>query len=204
MNLSEAIKIGSAIRPPSYQERFCNVEGRGLTSDVWGAACEAVHPRVAKLNWNLNDKQALNSALRYLNEIQHKYFEAYFRMPATCPFASRSMFRGAGRIINRKGDLKVDDGGKTVRLAGITDECRKVQTLAGFVDHAFYKHHNTREEISEMVALYEEARDQRVLVTSVEHYLNTQTLERMARRGFAAAQQRNHARRNGRRIFAGN
>lgn len=203
MKLSEAIKIGSLIRPESHQERFCNVEGRGLCSDVWGAACEAVHPQVAKLNWNLNDKQALNSALRYLNEIQHKYFETYFQMPATCPLASRSLVRGAGRIVNRKGEYVVE-GSKAERIAGVTSECAKVTTLAGFVDHAFYKHGNSREEIAAMVELCEQAQNRRVAVVGLEHYINNRFAKKIARQNTLAARQREQVRRNGRRVFATN
>lgn len=203
MKLSKAIKIGSALRPESHQERFCHVENRGLCSDVWGAACEAVDHQVAKLNWNLSDKQQLNSALRYLNEVQHRYFEDAFHAPATCPMAHRSMFRGAGRIVNSKGEYKVDDGGKTVQLAGVTNECAKVRTLAGYVDHAFYKHGNSREEIAEIVAEYEESRDRRVLLAT-EHYQNDQVRHRIALRNIAAARQRERERMNTRRVFAVN
>lgn len=201
MKLSEAIRTGSAIRPESHQERFCHVEGRGLTSDVWGAACEAVHPQVARLNWSLNDKQALNSALRYLNEIQHRYFEEYFQMPARCPMAHRSMFRGAGRVINAKGEYTVDDGGKVLHLAGVTDECAKVKTLAGYVDHAFYKHGNSREEIAEIVQEYEESRDRRVLL-AVEHHQSDQIRQRIAIRDINAARARERERSDRRRVFA--
>ena len=203
MNLSEAILTGSALRPESHQERFCNVEGRGLCSDVWGAACEAVHPRVAKLNWNLNDRQALNSALRYLNEIQHKYFESYFQMPARCPMAHRSMLRGHGRIVNNKGEYVVEDGSKVQAIAGVTDECAKVKSLAGFVDHAFYKHGNSREEIAELVREYEETRDRRVLLAT-EHYQNDQLRRRIAKRNMLAARQREQERSKTRRTFAVN
>lgn len=201
MKLSEAILIGCAIRPESHQERFCHVENRGLCSDVWGAACEAVDPNVAKLNWNLNDKQALSSALRTLNEVQHRYFEDTFQTPALCPMAHRSMFRGAGRILNSRGEYKIDDGGKMVTIAGVTDECAKVKTLAGFVDHAFYKHGNSREEIAQLVREYEETRDHRVLLAT-EHYQNDQIRRRIAQRNVAAARQRERERSNTRRVFA--
>lgn len=201
MKLSEAIKIGSAIRPESHQERFCHVENRGLCSDVWGAACEAVDPKVATLNWNLSDKRALNSALRYLNEVQHRYFEEYFQMAARCPMAMRSVFRGAGRIVNHKGEYVVDDGGKTIQVAGVTDECSKVKTLAGFVDHAFYKHGNSRKEIAQIIAEYEESRDRRVLLAT-EHFQNDQVRHRIAARNVAAARQRERERINARRAFA--
>lgn len=203
MKLSEAIIIGSKLRPESHQERFCHVENRGLCSDVWGAACEAVDPNVAKLNWNLNDKQALNSALRYLNEVQHRYFEEYFQMPAKCPMAHRSMFRGAGRVVNSKGEYVVEEGGKMVPIAGVTSECPKVQTLAGYVDHAFYKHGNSREELAEIVREYEETRDRRVLLAT-EHHQNDQIRRHIAQRNTAAARQRERERMNARRVFAVN
>lgn len=207
MKLSEAIRIGSAIRPPSHQERFCHVEGRGLCSDVWGAACEAIDPHVANLNWNPNNKTAFDAAMAYLNDLQHRHFGQYFKMPARCPLARRSMFRGAGRIINRKGEYKIDDGGKVLQLAGVTSECEKVGTIAGYTDHAYYKHGNSREEVAEIIAEYEEARDKRVLL-AIEHYQNDRIRRHIAQRSMMAsletARQREQQRKNNRRIFAVN
>lgn len=158
MKLSEAIKHGSTIRPESHQERFINVEGRGLCSDAWGAAVEAVWPHVAKLNWNIKDRFALARDLRYLNEIQHKYFERYFHMPARCPFAERRYTERRVRVVNRKGETKIE-GEREGKLGGVTSECALVSTLAGFVDHAFYVHANSRDEIAAMVECYENAKE---------------------------------------------
>jgi hypothetical protein len=171
MRLSEAIKIGSQMRPPSHQERFVVVEGRGLCSDVWGAACEAVQPKVARLNWNWRDRVKSAQAMSVLNAVQHQYFGAYFRLPAQCPGAVQRFTKAGGRIINRRGEIKIDtDHQKTFDLGGITTECDKVRTLAGLVDHLYYKHRNTREEIAHMVEWYEQTRSKASIFRNFEHY----------------------------------
>lgn len=170
MKLSEAIRHGSTLRPESHQERFCNVENRGLCSDAWGAACEAVWPAVAKLNWNPRDVFKFESAMNTLRGVQHKYFGEYFRMPACCPLSSQRFMEAGGRIINRKGDMKIE-GERETNIGGVTSECDKVSTLAGFVDHAFYAHGNSREEIAEMVSVYENARTGAALARyNFEHF----------------------------------
>ena len=200
MKLSEAITIGSKLRPESHQERFCHVENRGLCSDVWGAACEAVDPSISRRSWNVKNIRQFENDMNALRAIQDKYFAAYFQMPARCPMAHRSMFHGAGRVVNSKGEYVVEEGGKMVPIAGVTSECPKVQTLAGYVDHAFYKHGNSREELAEIVREYEESRDRRVLLAT-EHYQNDQVRQRIAARSVTAARQREKL-RNTRRVFA--
>jgi hypothetical protein len=167
--LSEAIKIGASLRPPSHQERFIVVEGRGLCSDVWGAACEAVKPQVAKLNWNPKDRLKFESAMNTLRAVQHQYFGAYFRLPAQCPVAVQRFSKAGARIINRRGDFKIE-GEKVFNLGGMTSECDKVEHLAGLVDHLYYKHRNSREEIAQMIEWYEQTRSKAAIFRNFEHY----------------------------------
>lgn len=170
MKLSEAIKFGSTLRPESHQERFCNVENRGLCSDAWGAACEAVQPAVASFNWNLRDKGKLQKSLDALNAIQHHYFDEYWHMPARCPFAYRELVERNERIINTTGLTQAERETQR-RLSGVTSECPLVSTVAGLVDHAFYVHGNSREQIAEFVEIYENMRSASIFL-SMEHYQN--------------------------------
>jgi hypothetical protein len=177
-----------------------------LGSDVWGAACEAVDPKVAKLNWNRSNLTALNSALRYVSEVQDRYFAKYFEIPAKCPMASRSYFKGRGRIINRKGEMVVDDGGKVWRIPGVTSECHKVRTLAGFADHAFYKHGNTREEVAAIVQEAERMIESRIITNGIglidlSHFASPRLQQKIAHENTLTMRQRERARMNGRRIF---
>lgn len=168
MKLSEAIRIGSSIRPESHQERFIEVENRGLCSDAWGAAVEAVWPNAAKLNWNPRDRFKFESAMELVRQIQHKYFRAYFEMPARCPGAQQRFIEAGGRIINRKGDMKID-GEKETDIGGITTECDKVTNLAGMVDHGFYAHGWSREECAVAVEWYEQQKESAALL-NFQHY----------------------------------
>jgi hypothetical protein len=172
-----------------------------LGSDVWGAACEAVDPKVAKLNWNRNDEMAMHSALRYVSEVQDKYFAKYFEIPVRCPMASRSYFKGRGRFLNRRGDFKVEDGGKVRRMRGVTPECHMVRTLAGFVDHAFYKHGNSREEVAAIVEEAERMIDSRIVAAGagligLNHYINPQLQRKIAYQNTLTMRQRERARVN--------
>lgn len=168
MKLSEAITIGLTLRPESHQERFINVEGRGLCSDAWGAAVEAVWPHVAKLNWNPRDVFKFESAMNMLRGIQKRYFKEYFEMPARCPGSQQRFIQAGGRIINRKGDMKIE-GERESNIGGITTECDKVSTLAGFVDHAFYAHGWSREECAIAVEWYETKKEGAALL-HFQHY----------------------------------
>ncbi len=171
MKLSEAIKFGSTLRGESHQDRFCHVENRGLCSDAWGAACEAVQPAVARLNWS-RDLLKFESAMQTLRAVQDRYFARYFTMPVRCPLASQRFTEAGGRVINRKGEMVVT-GEKTTDLGGVTSECDKVEHLAGFVDHAFYAHGWSREQVAEAVEWYEQTREQAAassVVGNFQHY----------------------------------
>ena len=163
MKLSEALKHGLTLRPRvgPLGERFSNVEGRGLSSDVWGAACEAVQPAVAKFNWNPLNVYAFERSMDAFRAIQLQYFAAYFQMPAKCPGAKRSIRQVGGREIvryNQPTELKTyDDYARTKIIAGITTECDKVEHLAGLIDHLYHKHRMSAEEIVKCVEAYEQA-----------------------------------------------
>ena len=163
MRLSEAIREGCKLRPRvgTLGERFSYVEGRGLCSDIWGAAVEAVKPYVADFNWSAINVFAFKRAQDAFNAIQLDVFAEYFRMPAQCPGAKRKVIKVGGRYIKRFGrepELKTyDDYAKVENFAGITTECSKVQHLAGMVDHLYRIHRMSPEDIAKCVELYEEA-----------------------------------------------
>jgi hypothetical protein len=166
MKLSEAIREGCKLRPRvgALGERFSNVEGRGLCSDVWGAACEVVQPASAKFNWNPLNVYAFERAMDALRAIQLQYFASYFQMPARCPGSQQRFIKVGGRLIKRFGkedELKTyDDHAQVENLGGITTECDKVEHLAGLVDHLYHKHRMMAEDVVKCVEAYENAREQ--------------------------------------------
>lgn len=166
MKLSEAIREGCKLRPRvgALGERFSYVEGRGLCSDIWGAAIEAVLPRAAEFNWNPLNVYAFERSMDAVRAIQQHYFADYFQMPARCPGSRQSFIQVGGRLINRFGrepELKTyDDYAKVQQLGGITTECDRVQHLAGLVDHLYHKHRMLAEDIVKCVEEYEHAREQ--------------------------------------------
>src|ERR1044072_133032 len=163
MKLSEAIREGIKLRPRVgvLGERFAYVEGRGLCSDVWGAACEVVQPAVAKFNWNKSNLDSFQRSMDAFRAVQLQYFAAYFQMPLRCPGIRQSVVKVGGRLISRFGkepELKTyDDYAKIEHLGGITSECEKVEHLAGMVDHLYYKHRMLAEKIADCVEEYESA-----------------------------------------------
>lgn len=170
MKLSEAIKFGSSLRPESHQERFCNVENRGLCSDAWGAACEAVQPAVAKFNWNPRDRFKFESAMDALRAIQQHYFKEYWSMPAQCPGATQRFVRQGAVTIGRT--VVELDNQQSETVGAITSECDKVEHMAGMVDHLFYAHNWSREQVAQVVEWYEETRSKAALVHNFQHYQN--------------------------------
>lgn len=163
MKLSEAIRIGIQLRPRvgALGERFSNVEGRGLCSDIWGAACEAVQPAVAKFNWDKHNTDAFNRSMDAFRAIQLQYFAPYFQMPLRCPGSRQSITKVGGRLINyfgRQPELRTyDDYAKVEHLGGITTECVRVEHVAGMVDHMYHKHRMLAEKIADCVREYEDA-----------------------------------------------
>lgn len=169
--LSEAIREGRTLRPEG-RERFDYIANHDeLRSDPWGAACEAVQPAVAHFNWQSKDKHKLDSAMAALNAIQHHYFDRYWQMPARCPGATQPYLEAGGRIINRKGEVAVTEG-KTGDLGGVTSECDKVEQMAGMVDHLFYAHRWSTEQVIEAVQWYEQTRSMAILGQAFQHYRN--------------------------------
>ena len=169
MRLSDAIRHGSTLRPESHQERFIEVENRGLCSDAWGAACEAVVPRVARLNWNARDRFKFEAAMETLRSVQQAYFAPYFSMRAECPGSVQKFVKAGGRVINRRGDIKTE-GERAYNAGGVTSECDKVRQLAGLIDHMFYAHGWSREECAEAVRWYEDKRAGAALIRSNFHH----------------------------------
>lgn len=165
MKLSEAIREGIKLRPRvgALGERFSHVEGRGLCSDIWGAAVEAEKPYVADLNWNPLNVFAFHRSMDVFRALQLDIFGAYFTMPARCPGARRMFSEMGGRMIRRFGkepELKTYERGvKIFPVRGITSECDKVEHLAGLVDHMYHKHRMSAEEIIQFVQSYEDARE---------------------------------------------
>jgi hypothetical protein len=163
VRLSEAIREGIKLRPRvgALGERFSHVEGRGLCSDIWGAACEAVQPAVANFNWDKRNAEAFNRSMDAFRAIQLQYFAPYFQMPLRCPGSRQSIVNVGGRLIKRFGrepELKTyDDYAKVQFVGGITSECVKVEHVAGMVDHMFHKHRMTAEHIANCVEEYENA-----------------------------------------------
>lgn len=160
MKASEALREGSKLRPVAYQDRFCHVEERGLCSDAWGAICEAVQPAVAKFNWNARDRLKFERSMDALRAVQQHYFADYFQMPARCPGSSQRWIEMGGRLLNqdRKVILKTYDDHARQYQYSITSECDKVEQLAGLIDHLFYKHRMSREDIATCLEAYENAR----------------------------------------------
>lgn len=168
MKLAEAIRIGSTLRPETHIDRFINIEGKGLCSDVWGAACEATQPLVAQLNWNHRDREKYEKAAELLNKVQHKYFERYFFLEAVCVGSKVSISQAGGRE-DRRGNITLV-GEKRYNVP-ITSECAKVRHLAGLTDHLFHRHRWTREQVAEAVEMVEEMRDSKVIKPLFEHFI---------------------------------
>lgn len=202
MLLSEAIRQGSQIRGESHQGPFVRVANSDeLLSDVWGAACEAVHSLVAKRNWNKSNDAEYRSDIAYLKEIQEKYFADYFKSPATCPGANPGIyFEGGGRFTGRTiaglNDVAIE-GERTKSLPALTNVCSRVTNVAEFIEHAFYVHNWTREECAKAAEWYEQQSPIKV-VQEFEHYQDNSVQRRVAERLTAAARLRErqrHARR---------
>jgi hypothetical protein len=180
MKMSDALRHGITLRPESHRDRFCHIEGRGLCSDAWGAICEAVQPAVANFNWNRNDRLKLERSMDALRAIQQHYFARYFQMPARCPLSCQRFIEAGGRIIGSGSNAQLktyDDYSRERIIGGVTSECDKVTHLAGMVDHAFYAHGWSREQVLEIVEWYEECHNQGTqhfapseIVINFEHY----------------------------------
>jgi hypothetical protein len=167
MKLSEAGKEGAQLRPETHFERFCWIEGKGLCSDFWGAACEAVQPLTSKLNWRDADK--FEHSMELLRATQQKYFQRYFVMPAVCPGSHMSTGIAKGHLNDDNGRVEIT--GEYVKdLPPITSECKLVGNVAGLADHLFYAHRWSREEVAAAIEMIEQLQDSRVIRPIFQHY----------------------------------
>lgn len=193
MKLSEAIRVGSTFRgehhvPCSPFIRVANSDD--LLSDVYGAACEAVHSLIAKRNWDKSDPLSYSADIEALREIQEKYFADYYRMPANCPGAAPrpySLARGhfTGRVVNGMNDFAID-AEKFKTLGGVTTACPSIINLAELVEHMFYVHNWTREECAQAVEWYEQ-QSAPLIVQNFEHYSDSALLRHRGARMTDAA-----------------
>jgi hypothetical protein len=202
MLLSEAINNGSQLRGESHDGPFVRIANtEEIRSDVWGAACEAVHSPIAKRNWNKSDKLSYDTDIEALREIQEKYFGPYFKMPATCPGAQSRIYsqaggRYTGRVIHGLNEVAIEHE-RQRSLGPITSACQSVTNLAEFIEHAFYVHNWLREECARACAWYEQQSAIQV-VQNFEHFQDVSVQQRVNHRLTVAARERErqrHARR---------
>lgn len=173
MKLSEALKFGISLRGEHHQNdlfsgRFVRVNGE-LRSDAWGAAIEAIMPTVKDFNWDSKDPVKRERAMEAFRAIQQHYFRSYQQMPAQCPGATQKWVAAGGRVIDGKGNYKIE-GERLVDIGGVTSECDKVEHMYGMVDHLFYAHGWSREKVAEMVEWYESTRSNAALFVNFKHY----------------------------------
>jgi len=178
MKLSQAITHGATLRGESPHgeagDRFVWITNTDeLRSDAWGAACEAVQPGVARFNWR--DRYQYERSMDALRAVQHHYFRDYFnpdKYPVICPGSQQNFIAMGGRIVGEKNDqpvIKIYERGQTTgNLGGVTSECDRVVQMAGMVDHLFYAHGWSREQIAEVVHWYETNKSLRGVVFN--HY----------------------------------
>lgn len=186
MRLSEAIKFGCTLRREGRSGPFVRVANSDeLLSDVWGAACEAVHSLVAKRNWDKSNKLAYDSDIEYLRQIQEKYFADYFKLTAFCPGAQKREFKHAGgrfsgRVIHGENEFIIEKE-KTQVLSGITTVCSMVINLAELIEHMYYIHNWTREECAQAAGWYEQ-QSAPLVVQNFTHYQDSSMLKQRGQR----------------------
>lgn len=200
MRLSEAIRQGSSMRPEGRDGPFSRISNtEELRSDVWGAACEAVHSLIAKRNWNRANPLAYDSDIEALREIQQKYFADYFRMPATCPGSQPRIYsKGGGRFTGRKiGGLNevAIEGERKAALGAITTVCPAITNLAELLEHLFYVHNWSREECAQ-AAEFAEVGSVIQIAQVFEHYQDLSVQRRVSERLTRAARARERQRRS--------
>lgn len=206
MLLSEAITYGSTLRGESHSGPFVRVANSDeLLSDVWGAACEAVHSPIAKRRWDKSDKLSYDADIEALRQIQQQYFAEYFKSPATCPGAiPRTYSQGGGRYTGRMSqglnEVAVERETATA-LPAITTACPSITNLAELIEHMFYVHNWTREECAKAVADYEQYGSTSPLIRSFEHYQDEAVQRRVAQRLTSVARQHERQRQQRRAYF---
>lgn len=205
MLLSEAIRQGSQMRGESHSGPFTRIANTDeLRSDVWGAACEAVHSLVAKRNWT-NDTRG--SDIEYLREIQRKYFARYFEIPITCPGAQSRQYsagggRFTGRVVGGLNEVAIE-GERLKSIGAVTTVCPSITNFAEYLEHAFYVHNWSREQCAQ-AAEYVEHGDTLSLLRNFEHYQDLSVQQRMNQKLTAVARERErqrHLRRSQRRAY---
>jgi len=189
MKLSEAIRIGRSLRPKTHQgemfARLANLDQLG--SDVWGAACEAVHSQVAKRDWT---ELTLNADKEYAADILQKYFGDYWKMPAVCPGAKPLGYvESRERVINRKGETKVE-AERTEIIGTLTTACRQVVSLGHLIGHMFYVHNWTSEECAQAAEWYEEMKQAIMPASMFDHFQSESLRQSIARNVVNDARQR--------------
>lgn len=145
---------------------------------MWGAGVEAVWPKAAKLNWphtsvflmNADEKRKYEDTMNSFRTAQNHYFGQYFKTPAVCPGANRTILRGRGRHTDGHGTIAVSAGARNQRIAGVTSECELVEHLAGLVDHLYYSHGMSRLEIADIVKTIEETRTMIQMFKGFDHF----------------------------------
>ena len=203
MKLSEAIKIGITFRREGRSGPFTRVANSDeLLSDVWGAACEAVHSLVAKRNWSSDTR---SSDIEYVREIQEKYFADYFRMPATCPGAKPRPYSAAGgrftgRVIQGLNEFVIEGEEQYESIGAVTTACPSIINLAELIEHMFYVHNWTREECAQACEWYEQ-QSAPLIVQNFEHYRDNAAMKRAAQRLTAAAITRHQQRQQRKSYF---
>lgn len=205
MKLSEAIRTGSTFRTEARNGPFVRIANtEELRSDVWGAACEAVHSPVAKRNWNKENALEYETDIEFLREIQQRYFADYFKMIAYCPGARpRTLSEAGGRLTGRtiQGMSEfVVEGEKQNILGAITQACPSITNLAELVEHLFYVHNWTRSQCAEAVEWYEQ-QSATLIVQNFDHYQDLSLTRRINERLTADARDRERRRRGSRSVM---
>lgn len=188
MKLSEAIKYGRALRPESHQgDPFVRVVNEDdLRSDVWGAAVEAVHSLISKRSWTAATRE---SDMAHFVELQQHHFGAYFKMAAFCPGAQPRGYVDEGiKIVNRHAEY-VRKGEEGKHIGPVTNDCQHVVHLAGFVEHVFYVHNWTSEEVAQAIQWYEQ-QQAIVVAQTFEHYQAESLRRNIGQRVVAEMRQR--------------
>lgn len=205
MKLSEAIKIGITFRPEAHDGPFVRIANTDeLRSDVWGAACEAVHSLIAKRNWDKSNELEYSKDIETLREIQQKYFADYFRMPVTCPGANPRKYsqaggRFTGRMVGGLNEFAVErEQGKA--LGAITTVCPSITNLAELLEHMFYVHNWTREECAQAAEWYEQ-KESPLMVHNFNHYQDEAVRRQISERLTIDARRRERERHSRRQVF---
>lgn len=174
MKLSEALKFGIALRGEHHQNglfdgRFVRTAQGELLSDAWGAAIEAIMPTVKDFNWDAKDPVKRELAMEAFRAIQVHYFKMYQQMAARCPGATQKWVEAGGRVIDNKGNYKIE-GERVTDLGGVTSECDLVEHMYGMVDHLYYAHGWSRQQVADIVDWYERTRSNAALFVNFKHY----------------------------------